>query len=257
MVYVPYCTGDVFGGTKPNSTVITSNTLPPQQFVGYTNLGLFYRSFGASYIDSEKILLAGSSAGGFGTLLSFDRTQEFFRKSEVIVISDSGIPFSDAYVEPCLQKIWRELWSLSDIMPEACIDCFNADGGGLSNYAKYLLHEKYKGRVLGGMISSNQDEIMKLFFSPGLNNCTTNVAVQAVAALRGLSLYPADRYPAGLRDFVENTIGRESCGSYVVDGISHQFLFRDEFYLENGVGMILADWITEIISGKAIHVGIL
>jgi hypothetical protein len=260
MVFVPYCTGDVYAGTTRDSPVTTSTSLPAQQFVGYTNLGLFYQTLattiGAEVMSSEKVLLSGSSAGGFGALMNFDRTQEFFNKSKVYAVTDSGFPFRDQYLEPCLQKEWRELWGLDKILPKDCTGCFNADGGGLADgLGTYIFKQKYKGRVLGGGISSTQDQIIKLFFSAGLGNCTTDTATEAVSSFVGGSSYPPDRYPAGLQDFLDNVAGEDSVGSYFIDSDLHQHLFRARFYEQNGVGKTIAQWLGDVLNDQAEHLG--
>jgi hypothetical protein len=254
MVYVPYCTGDSHGGTTTDAEVVTSSTLPPQQFVGYTNIGLFYRTLGAEFRNAEKILLTGSSAGGLGALLNYRRTQQFFKNSRVIVISDSGVPFSDKYQEVCLQKIWRQLWGLDAIIPEECDECFHQDGGGLVEITAYNVDQN-PGRIFGGIISSKQDEVMKLFYSAGLYNCEANTSYEAAMSVAGRSSYPIDRYPAGLKDYIENVVGRTRGGSYIVDGSTHQHLFRPRFYEKNGSTMTLAQWVADIIAGKPTHIG--
>jgi len=257
MVYVPYCTGDVFGGTKRDAPV-KGTKLPPQQFVGYHNVGLFLEHFGADYRgEAEKVLLTGSSAGGFGTLLNFDRTQEFFGDdTTVYAITDSGIPFRDMLLEPCLQKAWRELWGLDAALPKDCKGCFDPSGGGLAQgLGDYIFRDKYRGRMLGGGISSKQDEIIKLFFSSGLNECKTSAALEAVPAFLGFGSYPADRYPAGLKDFIDNVAGRQSVGSYIVEGSQHQHIFRPRYFELNGVGTSMADFVGKVLDGEAVHVG--
>ena len=256
MVYVPYCTGDVYGGTKRDAPVPGTN-LPPQQFVGYHNVGLFLEHFGAEFKGAaDQVLLTGSSAGGFGALLNFDRTQTFFGEtSEVFAITDSGIPFEDAHLEPCLQKTWRNLWGLDAALPKDCSGCFNADGGGLARgLGDYIFRGKYKGRMLGGGISSKQDEIIKLFFSSGLRNCSVKAADEAVPAAFGLGSYPAGRYPAGLKGFIDNVAGRENAGSYIMNGTLHQHLFRNRYYEQNGVGMTIADFVGRVLDGEPVHV---
>ena len=249
MVYVPYCTGDVYAGTTPDSPVITSSSLPPQQFMGYANLGLFYQSFGPKFMDSDKVLLAGVSAGGYGALLNFDRTQEFFNQSTVVAITDSGIPFRDQYLEPCLQQTWRDLWGIDKILPADCQECFHADGGGLTELASYI-KQKYPGRMLGGSVSADQDEVVKLFYAAGIYDCS-------MPALFALNLYPRDRYPAGLADFVQNVLGVNESGSYIGRGSTHQHLFRPRYYMKNGLRITLAEWVAEIIAGNPVHAGIL
>ncbi|MFT3924311.1 MAG: pectin acetylesterase-family hydrolase [Myxococcales bacterium] len=258
MVYVPYCTGDVHAGTKRDAPVFTASFVGKQQFVGYDNLSLFLEDFGAAFQGAEKVLLTGSSAGGFGTLLNFDRTQRFFSDSMVYAVSDSGIPFGDEFLEPCLQKRWRELWGLDAVLPRDCSGCFNADGGGLaSGLGHYIFKEKYAGRMLGGGISTEQDEIIKLFFSSGLRECTNSALLETIPLFLGLTGYPADRYPGGLRDFVQNIAGLDSVGSYIMAGSNHQHLFRDRFYSSNGLGITLAHWLAKTLDGEAVHAGAL
>ncbi|MET0341156.1 MAG: pectin acetylesterase-family hydrolase [Polyangiales bacterium] len=258
MVYVPYCTGDLHAGTKRDAPVFTAALQGKQQFVGYTNLGLFYDHFGPAFKGkADKVLLSGSSAGGFGTLLNFDRTQEFFgTKSRVFALSDSGVPFRDEWLEPCLQKNVRELYGLH--LPEDCKDCFPADGGGLAEgLGGYIFKQKYKGRFLGGGISAKQDEIIKLFFSLGLANCTKEGGSEAISAFLGASEFPADRYPTGLKDFIENVGGKDQLGSYMVEGNQHQHIFRDRYFDENGVGMTMADFVGKVLEAEPVHVGTL
>jgi hypothetical protein len=259
MVFVPYCTGDVHAGTKRNAPVITSLLQGEQQFVGYHNVGLFLQDFGGDYKDAEKVLLTGSSAGGFGSLLNFDRTQEFFGSGvRVYAVTDSGLPFRDMYLEPCLQKIWRELWGLDAVLPKDCTGCFNPDGGGLAQgLGDYIFKQKYKGRMLGGGISTAQDQVIKLFFSAGLEECSYPVLLDLPGSALGLSGYPAERYPAGLKDFVDSVAGRESVGSYMMEGDTHQHLFRPRFYEPNGLGKSIAEWLADTLDNRVLHLGTL
>lgn len=259
MVWVPYCTGDVYGGTKRDASV-PGTKLPPQQFVGYHNVGLFLEHFGPRFKGMvDKVLLTGSSAGGFGTLLNFDRTQEYFGDdAEVVAVTDSGIAFRDPFLEPCLQKQWRALWGLDAALPKDCKGCFDPSGGGLAQgLGDYLFRVKYPDRMIGGGISSKQDEIIKLFFSTGLNDCKTKAAPQAVAMFLGGGNYPKERYPAGLKDFLESVAGLDRAGSYILEGKQHQHIFRPRFYSVNGLGTSMADWLGKVLDGEPAHVGTL
>jgi hypothetical protein len=245
-------------GTRRDATLSTSTLLPPQQFVGYLNLGLFYRSFGGEYLNADTVLLAGSSAGGFGAVINFDHTQEFFKDSTVYVIADSGLPLRDKYIEPCLQKRWRELWGIDGALPPDCKGCSNDGGGGLAEgLGETIFREKYTGRMLGGIISSEQDQIIKLFFAVGLNDCTIDSTAEAALSFYGGSSYPLERYPMGLLDFIENVAGRDNAGSYFIPGNLHQHLFRPRYYQDNGVGRTIAGWVADILDGRAEHVGVL
>jgi hypothetical protein len=214
--------------------------------------------FGRDFRDAEKVLLTGSSAGGFGTLLNYDRTQEFFGSGpRVIAVTDSGLAFRDEFLEPCLQKEWRELWGLNDALPKDCKGCFDAAGGGLAQgLGDYIFKQKYKSRkLIGGGISSKQDEVIKLFFSAGLNECQTSPVLEVVPAALGLGSYPAERYPAGLKDFLDNVSSRDKTASYGLEGTLHQHLFRDRFFEMNGAGTTMAEWLGKVLNDEATHVG--
>jgi hypothetical protein len=260
MIFVPYCTGDVHAGSKPNATVTGITGM--QQFVGYTNLGLFLSSFGPSFPDTQRVLLAGTGAGGFGALLNMERTQNFFtpQGAQVSVVTDSGIPFQDTYLAACLQKKWRDMWNLDALMPPTCTGCKNADGGGLAlGLGTYLFKEKYKDRMMGGMVSSAQDDIIRLFFSAGLSNCTTQPSDQALAMLFGPGDYTPATFKSGLADVITNVVGADRVGYYVLgsspSNASHMHLWRPRFYEDNGVGGSLASWLGDVIAGKATHRG--
>ena len=266
MIFVPYCTGDVFGGAKPDGTVPGAPNAGTNQFVGYTNMGLFYESFGPSFSDSQRVLLAGSGAGGFGALLNLDRTQKYFspQGAEVMIITDSGIPFRDPYLEPCLQKKWRDTWNLDAILPSDCEGCRNADGGGLaSGLGTYLFKDKYPD-MLGGFVTSNQDQVVKVFFSAGLENCTVKPGDEALAQVLGPFLggptkYPSDRYPTGIRDVVNNVVGADKLAYYVITSGNvasyHMHLFRSRYYDKVAGDQTIADWVGDVIAGKRTHVG--
>ncbi|MFT3925866.1 MAG: pectin acetylesterase-family hydrolase [Myxococcales bacterium] len=254
MIYVPYCTGDIHAGTRKD--VMIEGIDGPQQFTGRLNYEKFLDSFGPTFKNSDKVLLTGSSAGGFGTLFNADYTIEWFKKrgnAKVYAISDSGVPFQDDFMAACLQKRWRETWGLDAILPKDCADCFQADGGGIvTGYGKYLFHEKYKGRMLGGMISSVGDEIIRAFYAPGENNCTvdpmSNTVEQAIA---NGGAYSVDKFTKGLQDVLTNVVKRGTVGFYTLEGGKHMHLWRSEFYDKNTNDLTIAEWISKLLADEA------
>ena len=128
-IYVPYCTGDVHAGARPDGTLPDNPT--PQQFVGYLNVGHFLQRVVPTFLgDVDHVLVTGVSAGGFGAAFNYDRIADAFPGEKVTLLDDSGPPMSDDFMATCLQKKWRDAWGLDDSMPADCTDCFPADGGG-------------------------------------------------------------------------------------------------------------------------------
>ena len=156
IVYVPYCTGDVFAGSKEDGYI--SSRIKDQKFVGYRNITRIMERVAPTFSAADKILLTGISAGGFGSVLNYDQVQRFVDPIPVALLDDSGISISDEYLAPCLQKKFRDTWDL--VMPEDCEICNQEDGGGLINIGSYLL-SKYPDRDFA-FIST----LVSLFFFP-------------------------------------------------------------------------------------------
>src|SRR6185436_144599 len=121
----------------------------------------------------------------------------------VDALLDSGPPFSDQYMPVCMQKRWRETWGLNDALPPDCAECRNPDGGGLINFASFLIRKHPNARL--AMISSVQDEVIRLFFSMGVKDCANADTIDPVALTVTQILDPsiffaADTYTSGLND---------------------------------------------------------
>jgi hypothetical protein len=257
MIYVPYCTGDIHAGSRENVEV--PNVPGKQQFVGYKNLGLFLKSFGPSFANNKQVLLTGSSAGGFGSLLNYDRFSEFFKpwNVEVLAVSDSGLPMRDPFMAPCLQKKWREYWGLNEAFPKECTDCFGNAGGLTEAAFKYYFGNKYKGRFLGGLITSVNDQIIRAFFAPGLSgtagqpdDCTLDPGFNTISSALLLGQYPGDRYREGLMDVADNLVGKDQIGYYGIPGDGHMHLWRPHFFEKNGNTQSIAEWLADILAKK-------
>jgi len=260
MVYIPYVTGDVYAGNKPNGTVTdydgktaVSGTF---QFVGRSNMLKFVARIVPTFSDAQVVLLTGSSAGGIGALMSCPIFVDGFidqaKGARVLVVDDAGPVFTDKYLPACLQTKWRQIWNLNDSFPEDCSGCRGNAGDIVGPYLAYLV-DKYPDNLLGGLIDSDDDEIMEMFFADGNTNCQPGTA--APWSLWG---YTQANYSAGLKDLINNNMKRMS--SYIWAGREHQNLFQtasgDRFYKDNGLGKTVAAWLTTMLTGKEEHLGL-
>ncbi len=169
IVFVPYCTGDVHSGSATGVTVPGSGAPTNQQFVGYRNVGHFLKRIVPTFPSITKVLLTGSSAGGFGSMLNYHRIAQAFCPRPVALVNDAGPIFADAYLSPCLQKRWRQLWNFDVALPSGCTGCIGQDGGGFFNYERFLARTYPTQRL--GLISATQDATISYFFGFGQNNC--------------------------------------------------------------------------------------
>jgi hypothetical protein len=271
MVYVPYCTGDVFFGTAKNATVPGATNPGPQQFVGYDDMKLFIGRIVPTFKDKvSKVVLTGASAGGFGTALNFSMVQDAFGDIPVLAIDDSGPPFDDQYMPVCMQKKWRAQWGFAGSMPPDCTECQQADGGGLVKLADFLLRKHPAARI--AIISSMYDEVIRLFYTVGVNNCASYDTADPVSIvlLATPPLFSSTTYHDGLLAlrstytstgrFATYFMGSDAAGitSY---GAYHQHVFRPEFYKAGGSDTRATDletpaqFVANFINGTTEQVG--
>ena len=240
-VYVPYCTGDVHAGARPDGTL--PDDPAPQQFVGYLNVGHFLQRVVPTFLGNvDHVLVTGVSAGGFGAAFNYDRIADAFPGEKVTLLDDSGPPMSDDYMAPCLQKQWRAAWGLNDSMPADCADCFPADGGGIVNLGVYL-GEKHKGQKLA-LISSLGDNTIRFFFGFGKDNC---------GAL--FPDTPEQKYTEGLHDLRDNWLSApDTWGSFYLSGQQHTWIGGGSYATAQSNGTLLIDWVTDLINGSVSNV---
>ncbi|MGH7436887.1 MAG: pectin acetylesterase-family hydrolase, partial [Polyangiaceae bacterium] len=264
-VYVPYCTGDVHFGTADNVTIPAQGllaALPNQHFVGHLNLQKFIARIVPTFPSVTQVLLTGASAGGFGAGLNYGMVQDSFGAIPVTVLDDSGPPLRIDYLPACVQQQWRQLWGFDAALTSDCAECFRTDGSGLTDIVLYWHHKYANAKV--GLVSTTQDEVMRLFFASGDNNCQTNDAT----VLDGLQVgggYTGAMYTAGLQDLVSTYACTGALATYYIGGSNssfpnptfHQHIFRSEFYTAdtNAGGITLAQWTANLLSGNLQIVG--
>jgi hypothetical protein len=265
-IYVPYCTGDVHFGTRKNATVPGSTAT--QQFVGHTNMELFIGRIVPTFKSKvSRVLLTGASAGGFGAALNFSMVQDAFGDVRVDLLDDSGPPFDDQGMAPCVQKRWREQWGFANALPPDCTECSSTDGGRLSKLSDFLLRKHKKSNV--AFVSTMQDEVIRLFFSAGLANCqsydTANPVTIVVFQGDQNVYFPAQQYTDALTRLRSNYVSTGRLSTYYMGGAApnvqwHQHIFRSRFYDKGGANPSpsvesIADFVTNFLGDKLEQIG--
>jgi hypothetical protein len=112
-VFVPYCTGDFHSG----STLSSYNV----HHVGFSNMAAFLPRIAATFCPVESVLLAGSSAGGFGAVFNYHQVKAAFGSTRVDLVDDSGPPL--AVQSMPLQTTMRAAWGAAANAPSGCGEC--------------------------------------------------------------------------------------------------------------------------------------
>jgi Pectinacetylesterase len=269
-VYIPYCTGDVHFGTNDNGTVATS-VIPGGHFVGYNNAKLFIGHLVPTFPNLQRVVLTGSSAGGLGAVLNAGMVQDAFTtKVPITVLDDSAVGFPDPmYMPACLQKEFRDTWGFNAALPSDCASCFQPDGSGLMNLINYW-HAKYRKAKIG-LVMSIHDQIFRLFFASGANDCFTNDPnLLTTLGLQGGDVpgYPGSLWEQGL-DSLRTAYGCTGAFSTYYIGTAvpdagdmngtidtlHMHIFRDRFYQTLAGNKSIAQFAQDLLDGQVEDIG--
>jgi hypothetical protein len=169
-VYVPYCTGDVHAG----SNVVQYGSVTAMH-VGYDNFTAFLERLVPTFTATDRVVLAGSSGGGYGAIFNWTRTQQVFGSIRVDMIDDSGSVMppdvaaegQNGNVEP----LWRTQWNLATTLPAGCTAC------STNLAALYGFGAQSLPKSRGALISYQQDSVIPAFY--GITTAQFEAGLQA------------------------------------------------------------------------------
>jgi hypothetical protein len=190
-VYVPYCTGDIHTGnhvaTYPSGTV---------HHVGFANMSAFLARLVPTFAGVQRVILAGSSAGGYGATYNWWQTQQAFGATRVDLLDDSGTWMPpDVAADGMGESATRAQWNLADTLPAGCTGCATRLDALYGWFAS-----KGAGHR-GALLSYVQDSTLPSFWQ-------ISTAQFAQGLQEELSTYFAPAVPASsLRSFTTNAPG--------------------------------------------------
>lgn len=116
LVYVPYCDGSLHYGDKDHES-----ESPPRYHHGLRNLSAALDVGVTSFPKAKKILLAGSSAGGLGTIYASMLVRLLYPDATLFVFNDSGSGISTP--DGSRAKLTRDEWGTQQLIPTSCSEC--------------------------------------------------------------------------------------------------------------------------------------
>ena len=195
IITVPYCTGDIFSGTR-DATYESGSVFKKVRHQGYRNTLLMLDQVMQLYPNPERIVMIGESAGGMGVLFHLRNVVKRFPRSEIYVLSDGGVPFKPPYVNEESFKNVMASWGAPT----------SRTATNLSELAEE--NAKLYPEVRFGLIASYFDYVMGFFASqlgsPDIINAVKNTLI----------------------DFSDHYIGlnRPNQRVFYFDGITHTHL---------------------------------
>ncbi|HEX2573848.1 MAG TPA: pectin acetylesterase-family hydrolase [Polyangia bacterium] len=169
LVFIPYCTGDVHAGD--NDVTYTADGQPSRTWRhrGRSNMVTFLRRIAATFPNPPKVVLSGSSAGGFGASFNYDLTRRYWPSGSMYVVDDAGPPFIGDAVPADRRDAWFTNWRLDNVLDPLCPTCRN----DFSSYLPVLANKYPHDRV--ALLSFTQDQVIRLFFNQDGNTFQANL----------------------------------------------------------------------------------
>jgi Pectinacetylesterase len=152
VVYVAYCDGSVHSGDNimrnPDGSVLRYHH-------GLENLSAAIDVARLRFPHPRRIVLSGSSAGGFGTILGSALVRMAYPHTPLYVIDDAG-PGVTNPDEPSLMEAVKNEWKVAQFLPASCAGCL--DSGQFTSVVSWGLAHDPSLRV--SLFSAYQDSVI-------------------------------------------------------------------------------------------------
>jgi hypothetical protein len=217
LVFIPYCTGDVHAG---DNVVTYEGFGERQQFrhAGRTNLVAFLKRLAATWPEPAKLVISGSSAGGYGSSFNYDLVRTYFPKGQVYLLNDSGPVLKGDDIRKDLRDAWYRSWRLDKGLAELCPGCQQDLTAIVPIMARRYPNDRF------ALLSYLQDGTIARYFQQTPQQFEMNLQRMAAQVLDPL---PAFRY-------------------YFRAGQNHVMLFNPASHSVGGVRLL--DWLGQLVA---------
>lgn len=152
-VYVPYCTGDLHAGDRLASYEVWGQWKSVHHR-GARNVEEFLARLAPTFPGPRKVLVTGSSAGGYGAQLNYHRFAQAFPEAEVHALADCS-----QLVQPWGGTFgsWKGAWDLQS--PPGCSTCKDSLPDTVDHLAKTWPQRRF------GLLAYEEDGTLTLYFA--------------------------------------------------------------------------------------------
>lgn len=157
LVYFPYCDGSMFAGDAAHDDDGDGKVDRDQR--GLANLSAGLDVAKARFPNPRRVVLAGSSGGGYGTILAAILVRAAYPTQELLVVNDAGPGLGKPGDESFLNGVVDEL-GIRPLIPKSCPDCLAR--GHVTGLLRYELERDPKMRV--AMFSAYEDFVISDVF---------------------------------------------------------------------------------------------
>jgi len=157
MVVLPYCTGDLHAGSNVATYVDPKGVAHQYHHTGYLNSLAFLKRIAATWPVVNRLVIAGSSAGGFGALLNYETYRRKIVALHYDLIDDSGPPLPNGALPATIESDIFKNWKLADVTNSLC-DCTKGFEPALATLVRRYPADRIS------LLESEQDATMQWYF---------------------------------------------------------------------------------------------
>ena len=224
LVYVGFCDGSVFAGDSEVPDAVNGAPDGIRYHHGAQNLSAALDLAKKRFPNPRRIVLAGSSAGGYGTILGTVLARVQWPDRKLFVVNDAGLGLFNPSDPQTWATIERE-WDLTPRIPASCPDCLK---GELTQLIGWALEHDPTLRVAG--FSFYEDAIISDGFL-GMSGPDFRTLLMAQTGK------VHDAYPDRFERFF-------------VDGTTHTAIIGGYYDLKLD-GVLLTDWTARMIDARS------
>ncbi len=239
VVYLPYCTGDMFWGANDYNYPDYLNKLPGDSWTiqhrGFVNFQAVLKWVKDSFRLPQQVFVAGSSAGGYGAIVNYPYIREAFPFTRAYVLADASSGVMAGDFNNKANAVWNiqyPTWILGgDVSTLTMEDVYTniAAEYPLMKFAQY---------------TTAYDQIQVLYYHLSLGNNVQNPAIwnNLSAAEFGIWNYYMSLYSHDTAAIAPNY------RYYIGQGNVHMILATDKFYTEASAGGVhFSKWVKSMV----------
>lgn len=256
-VFVPYCTGDIHWGSKDTQYVYTMPDGSPLPWTihhrGFDNnvavlawLLDYYQSLGFA---PSQVVLAGSSAGGYGVLLTLPALKQLLpvtTRTYMIADSANGV-VNDSFYQAALggYALSGGNWGVEINIPDFLVGAF-ASGPNAMSVATYTTLAWHYPFTRFGQYTRAWDEVQIFYY-----NVMQNIDYPERWTDQAYLLANALPWSIKARTNMQLSALAFNYRYYIAAGTEHVILPEDSFYEENSAqGLYFRDWVDDMVNQR-------
>ncbi|MDG2303609.1 MAG: pectin acetylesterase-family hydrolase [Candidatus Binatia bacterium] len=218
IVYVPYCDGSVFTG---DATVDYDGIRTYHH--GFRNLSVAVDALTNNFPNPSRVVIAGSSAGGYGTYAGYGAVRVALPETPILVYNDSGPGVQNIGASEDIQNRVKN-WNFTRLVPESCTKC-DTQYSFLTEWAF-----ERDPTLRTALYSYQEDSVISFFIDlsgPKYRDLILSVSGELAAS-----------WPGRFERFFPK-------------GTTHTVLLGSEFYTQTVNGVSLLEWTRDFLDGSS------